>query len=91
MRAIVICDHHDGIGQAIYIDGKLVVQDDSLYAVDVAGWSGGEPCTIEFRSCDLPGDSFPDELRFVIWRDQPKRKRARKPKDAKQLGINGVA
>lgn len=64
MRTITVATDNASMYQAIYVDGQLKDQDDSLYASELAPFTDGKPVIIENVNVALPKnwDRFPKTL-----------------------------
>lgn len=53
--------------EALYVDGVLKFQSETVYATDIASIAGGEPIILEHRCCEFDADfwEWPEKLEDV--------------------------
>lgn len=62
-KQIVIASENTDAIQAMYVDGSLVMHDETIYACDIAEAGGGGEIILTQEQYDLPEDAdWPDSL-----------------------------
>jgi hypothetical protein len=67
-KVLVVTDVGSG-DEAIYIEGKKVFEDSTVYATDIAEHANGQEVVIEHRSVHLVDvdDLFPDDSKDLLF------------------------